>query len=164
MLHQALEQGASLGKRLYGTRSTDGTAHTFARLRTLILLLWRNESSTEGTLWILTLVFLTILRPPVIYQVFTHERLAAIGTTGNYMIAVTFGMIGGALVGVILTQNRLVTIRATGTYAIVVTFGMIGRALVRVILGIVYRSMAGSTDKMLWMPYRPQSRKVIPID
>src|SRR6266550_1909528 len=97
----------------------------FARLRTLILLLWRNKTSTEGTRWILALVFLTILRPPVIYQVFIHERLATIG--------------------------------ATWIDAIAVTLGMIGLALAYVKLGIVYRLMAGSADKMLWMPCCPQS-------
>jgi hypothetical protein len=72
----------------------------FARLR--ILLLWRDETPTEGTRWILALVFLTILRPPVIYQVFTHEWLATISTTRNYMIAVTHRMIEGTLVCVVL--------------------------------------------------------------
>jgi len=95
----------------------------FARLR--ILLLWRDETPTEGTRWILALVFLTILRPPVIYQVFTHERLATIGTTGNYMIAVTLRMIEGTLVCVVLAENRLVTILTTRTYMLLITFKMV---------------------------------------
>ena len=117
-----------------------------------------------ASIWILALVFLTILRPPMIYQVFTDERLATIGTMGNYMITVTRRMIGRALVRVILTCDRLVTIRATGIYTIMVTFAMIGLALVYVKLGMVYRLMAGGTDKMLWMPCRPQGHKIVPID
>jgi hypothetical protein len=130
----------------------------------MILLPWRNETPTEGTLGILALVFLTVFRSPVIYQVFTHEWFATIGTTGNDMIAVTRCMIGRALVRVVLAQNRLVTIRATWTDAIAITCGMIGLALVYVELGVVYRLMADSTDKMLWMPSRPQGRKIAPID
>lgn len=73
-------------------------------------------------------------------------------------------MIGFALVGVVLAQERLVTILTTGDYIIAVTFAMIGLALVCVKLGIIYRLMADSTDKMLWMPRRTQSRKIVPID
>jgi len=61
----------------------------------------------------------------VIYQVFTHERLATIGTTGNYMIAVTLRMIEGTLVCVVLAENRLVTILTTGTYMFLITFKMV---------------------------------------
>ncbi len=96
--------------------------------------------------------------------VFAHERLATISTTGDYMLLITFRMVWCSIVRVILTGDRLVTIRATGIYAIAVAFYMIGLALVYVKLGTVYRLMAGSTDKMLWMPYRPQGRKIVPID
>ena len=80
------------------------------------------------------------------------------------MLLITFRMVCCSIVRVILTSDRLVTIRATGIHAIVVTFSMIGLAIVYVKLGIAYRLMTYSTNKMLWMPCRSQDRKIVPID
>jgi hypothetical protein len=147
-----------------GTLSTDGTAYTPTFLSPTLLLLWGDKTSTKGTSWILTPMFFTIFRSPVIHQIFTYERFATIGTAGNHVIAVTLSVIGCVLMHIILTNNWLVTIGTTGSNAIEVTHAMIRRSLMHIELGIVYRPMAASADEMLWMPHGPQSCKIVPTN
>jgi hypothetical protein len=61
---------------------------------TTLLLLWGNQPPTVGAFRILVFVLFAIKVAPIVFQVFSHERLAAVGAARGYMIPVAVYMVG----------------------------------------------------------------------
>jgi hypothetical protein len=70
-------------------------------------------------------VFFAIEITPIVSQVFSHERLAAVGTMRGYMILIAFWMIGLSVVGGISPGKRLLTVSASGSYVILIALWVI---------------------------------------
>jgi hypothetical protein len=99
-LNQAREDRPSLVDRFNGASSTDRATNNRSVLLSLLLLLSRHQATTKSTCRVFALVFFTEHCAPVIHQVFTHKRFAAVGATGCYPLAKTFRVIGLILVHV----------------------------------------------------------------
>ncbi len=81
-----------------GTGTADRTANILLVVYTLFLLLRWHETPTIRTCRIFALMFLAILRAPLIHQVFSYERFATIGAAGSNLLAKTFRVVWHALV------------------------------------------------------------------
>src|SRR5438874_6480148 len=99
-LNQARKDWLSLVDSFNGARSTDWTANALFTFNTLLLLLGSYQTTTIRTGGVSALMFFTIHCAPVIYQVFFHEWLAAVGTARRYLLAKTFWVIRYALMHV----------------------------------------------------------------
>src|SRR6266542_3693240 len=78
-----------------GGRTTHRTTNNFSSL--FPVTRW-NQASTIGTMWILILVLLAVLCPPLIHQVFAHQWLPTVCAPRRNAVAVTFKMIGRTLI------------------------------------------------------------------
>ena len=97
-LDQSRKDGSCLVDGINGTGAADRAANIFLALYVLFLLLGWHEAPTISARGILALMFLAIRCAPLIYQVFTQERLATIGAARSYTFAKTLCVIWFAIV------------------------------------------------------------------
>ncbi len=96
-LNQARKDWPRLVDRFNGTGPTEWTAYTLPTFNTLLLLLWWHQATTIRTCEVSALMFFTKHCAPVIYQVFSHERLATVGAARRYLLAKAFRVIRHSL-------------------------------------------------------------------
>src|SRR5437763_9119780 len=99
-LNQARKDWPSLVDRFNGAGSADGAANTLPILNTPLLLLGGYQATTIRTCRVFALMFFTKHCAPVIYQVFSHEWLAAVGAARCYPLTKAFGVIRHTLMHV----------------------------------------------------------------
>jgi uncharacterized membrane protein len=109
-------------------------------------------------------VLFAIFCAPVIYQVFTHQRLAAVGTARHYPITIAFIVIGLAIRHHVLSHQRLAAVGTARSHLVEITLVVIGRTLTFLETRIGDRSATTSTDKMLWMPHGPKGIEIVSED
>ena len=109
-------------------------------------------------------MFLAIFCAPMINQVFTHERLAAVGTTRNYTVTIAFIVIGLAIMHQVLSYERLAAAGTARSCLIEITLVVIRRTLTFLKTCITDRLTAASTNEVLWMPHGPKGIEIVSED
>jgi len=109
-------------------------------------------------------VLFAIFCAPVIYQVFTHQRLATVGTARHYPITIAFIVIGLAIRHHVLSCKWLAAVGAARSHLVEITLVVIGRTLTFLETRIGDRSATTSTDKMLWVPHGPEGIEIVSED